>query len=67
MGECLHAIDKMGGKVVSVTTDGFITSEQDLESRLTGFLIQSYQRIRLELSGNSGSLELKSSGRGVMV
>jgi len=31
VGECLHNIQKLGGKVVSVTTDGFITDIEDLE------------------------------------
>lgn len=34
IGECLHNIQRLGGKVVSVTTDGFITDLDDLENRL---------------------------------
>lgn len=63
----MHAIEKMGGKVVSVTTDGFITTVKDLEQILTGYLLRSYQKIRDELSGDPTSLELKTSGKGVMV
>lgn len=32
VGECLNNIDALGGRVVSVTTDGFITNICDLES-----------------------------------
>lgn len=34
LGECLHNISKMGGLVVSTTTDGFITNIKDLENKL---------------------------------
>ncbi|KAI1430456.1 hypothetical protein GGR50DRAFT_702051, partial [Xylaria sp. CBS 124048] len=34
VGECLNNIQIIGGKVVSVTTDGFITDVEDLESKL---------------------------------
>lgn len=34
VGECLHNISKLGGKVVSVTTDGFITDIENLEEKL---------------------------------
>ena len=34
IGECLQNIYKIGGRVVSVTTDGFVTDIEDLESRL---------------------------------
>jgi hypothetical protein len=67
MGECLHAINALGGKVVSVTTDGFITNISDLESKISdNYLISEYKRIRSELSGDSTGLELKSCGYGVM-
>ena len=57
----------MGGKVVSVTTDGFITDIDNLESKLLdGLLLKAYQGIRLDLSGDSTGLELKSGGRGVI-
>ena len=67
MGECLHAIHGMGGKVVSITTDGFITDVTDLEPKIKeGFLLNEYREIRGELSGDKQALELKSSGYGVM-
>jgi hypothetical protein len=34
IGECLHNINVLGGRVVSVTTDGFITDIEDLEKKL---------------------------------
>ncbi|KAI5850810.1 hypothetical protein GGS23DRAFT_591595 [Durotheca rogersii] len=34
IGECLHNIEILGGRVVSVTTDGFISDVKDLESKL---------------------------------
>lgn len=34
IGEILHVIPELGGRVVSVTTDGFITDIEDLESKV---------------------------------
>lgn len=34
LGECLHNIKYLGGKIVSVTTDGFITDIENLEDRI---------------------------------
>lgn len=61
----------MGGKVVSVTTDGFITDVENLEAKMSNALKKSvlmneYQGIRAELSGERAGLELKSSGVGVI-
>jgi len=36
IGECLENISKIPGKIVSVTTDGFITNIENLESKLVG-------------------------------
>lgn len=67
MGEALHKIQLLKGKVVSVTTDGFITDIPDLESKLQdGFLISQFQGLRKILSGESAAYELKSSGLGVL-
>ena len=66
MGECLQEVQGLSGKVVSVTTDGFIANIENLESKLSGFLIKSYQQIRKELSGDETSLELKCEGVGVL-
>lgn len=52
---------------MSVTTDGFITNIVDLEEKISnGFLLQNYQSIRKDLSGDCAGLELKSSGVGVI-
>jgi hypothetical protein len=61
----------LGGQVVSATTDGFITDINDLEykilsSQLTCTLLKEYRVIRNELSGDASSLELKSSGKGII-
>lgn len=67
IGETLHKIHILKGKVVSVTTDGFITDIPDLESKLQdGFLISQFQKLRKILSGESTAYELKSSGLGVL-
>lgn len=34
IGECLHNIQSLDGKVISVTTDGFITDVEDLENKI---------------------------------
>lgn len=63
----MHSIHSLGGKVVSVTTDGFITDVVDLELKMAGsYLLSNYKVIRNDLSGNDQGLELKSEGIGVM-
>lgn len=72
IGECLHNISKLGGKVVSVTTDGFITNLIALENKLLSLpaneipLFNLYRRLRQDLSGDPESLEVKHSGRGII-
>jgi len=72
VGECLHNISKLGGKIVSVTTDGFITDVKDLESKLLNLnpesipLFTIYREIRKLLSGNSTGLEIKHFGQGII-
>ena len=72
IGECLHNIQKLGGQVVSVTTDGFITNIQDLENKILTLpredtnLLRKYRALRLELSGSSEGLEIKSEGKGIL-
>jgi hypothetical protein len=34
LGELLHETNKLGGRIISVTTDGFLTDIEDLESKL---------------------------------
>jgi hypothetical protein len=68
----LHNINKLGGKVVSVTTDGFITDLENLESKLNTLpetdrpLLLKYQSLRKELSNCPEALEIKSSSLGVI-
>jgi hypothetical protein len=56
------------GKIVSVTTDGFITDISDLEVKimknryLTESIYMEYRKAR----GNSDIIELKSSSKGMM-
>lgn len=72
IGECLHNIQTLGGRVVSVTTDGFITDIKDLETKLLKLprektvLLRRYKELRDKLSGNSEALEIKSNGKGVV-
>lgn len=69
MSNNLH---KLGGKVVSVTTDGLITDLKDLEEKLLALpmddtiLLRKYRDIRLELSDKSDALEIKSEGIGII-
>lgn len=67
IGETLQTIHDLKGKVVSVTTDGFITDIPDLESKLNeGFLINQFRKLRKMLSGDATAYELKSSGPGLL-
>ena len=70
IGECLHNISLIGGKIVSVTTDGFITDLVDLESKLnvslTNCLLTEFQKLRKELCGDETALEVKHFGKGVI-
>lgn len=72
IGECLHNIQKLGGKIVSVTTDGFITDVVNLEQKLLQlpiedcFLLKKYRTLRTDLSGVADALEIKSGGKGVI-
>ena len=68
--ECLHNIiyKNLVGKVVSVTTDGFITDIPDLESKLFNLkpseipLLSLYQNLRSDLSNKAETLGIKQSG-----
>jgi hypothetical protein len=74
IGECLHNIHKLGGKVVSVTTDGFITNIRDLETKLLDLepakipLFSLFRSLRITLTGdlNTESLELKHKTKGII-
>lgn len=57
----------MDGKVVSVTTDGFLTNIPNLEEKLSdNFLCKEYSKLRYILSGDSKILELKHQGKGII-
>lgn len=74
IGELLHNINVLGGKVVSVTTDGFITDIKDLEnvilnSKSKGIsktFLNLYRSTREYLCGNPEALEMKNSVRGLL-
>ena len=69
IGECLHKINDLNGKIVSVTTDGFITNIEDLEAKLidnSNSLMKEFKILRADLSGNDLGLELKNSGKGII-
>src|SRR5438128_172798 len=72
IGEMLHITDALGGRVVSVTTDGFITDIPDLENKILDFikkakienpnrffLIELVQIWREKLSSDPHAIELK--------
>jgi hypothetical protein len=68
MGECLQTIQSLGGVVVSVTTDGFITNQADVESKVSDkFLFSEFKKIRIELTGENSGLEQKNAGKGIIV
>jgi hypothetical protein len=74
IGECLHNIHKLGGKVVSTTTDGFITDILDLESKLSNLpqeeipLFSLFKKLRIDLTGSetTTSLEIKHKSKGII-
>lgn len=71
VGENLHSIAKIGGNVVSVTTDGYITDVPDLEDRLVGDgnrIFASFQGLRTVLTKDpkSPGLEVKHRGVGII-
>lgn len=72
IGECLENISKLKGKIVSVTTDGFITDIENLEFKITELyksrddsLLKEYKKIRYELSRDDSGLEIKKDGLGI--
>lgn len=74
IGECLHNIQLLGGKAVSVTTDGYITNIKDLENEIITnpvcfghrYLLESFRKIRTFLSGDETSLEIKNISTGII-
>lgn len=78
IGECLHNIQTLGGLVVSVTTDGFLTNITDLENKLLQLptndtpLLRKYRSLRESLTTFEGveptveALEIKTKGIGMI-
>jgi len=68
----LHSIHLLKGRVVSVTTDGFITDIEDLENKIINLkgrsktLIGEYKKMRLDLLNDDAALEVKKSGKGII-
>lgn len=69
VGECLNNVWKLGGRVVSVTTDGFLTDLEDVEHKITTSGLEGtqcivlYKRARKLLSDDDSSLEVKNIER----
>ena len=70
LGELMHNISNLGGKIVSVTTDGFITNLENLEDLIidkgNSFVFKEYKKMRESLSGNDRGLETKNEGIGII-
>lgn len=78
MGELLHTIHRLGGRAISVTTDGFLTDIEDLEDKFLEYhkknnsfdsiLLPYYKELRKWLTEgkNDRALELKHSGKGIL-
>jgi hypothetical protein len=67
IGENLHEINQLGGLVVSVTTDGFITNIDQLDEKVSEkYLFKQFKNIRMYLSGDNTGLELKNEGLGIL-
>jgi hypothetical protein len=68
----LHSIQLLKGRVVSVTTDGFITDIEDLENKIINLkgrgktLIGEYKKMRKDLLNDDAALEVKKSGKGII-
>lgn len=69
IGECLNNIHRLGGKVISATTDGFITDIEDLESKIlnldndsTKILLHLYRYVRSLLTYNESTKSFDDRG-----
>lgn len=68
ISELLHTIQLLGGEIVSVTTDGFITNIEDLEKKVLEhkFMNRSFYQEYRKIHNNKDILELKNHGWGIM-
>lgn len=70
IGECLNNVNLLGGRVLSVTTDGFLTDVKDLEEELLKLpeervtFLKSFRLLRKYLSGDPKALEIKHEENG---
>jgi hypothetical protein len=71
----LDNVKRLGGKVVSATTDGFITNISDLEERILELpegktpLLRMFKKLRSELNEDPNvdmALELKNESKGIL-
>jgi len=77
LAELLQIVDKLGGQVCSITTDGFVSDIPDLEAKVLNYmkenniknsLLHLYINSRISLSGDpkAEALEVKTSVRGLI-
>jgi hypothetical protein len=68
----LNGVEDLQGRVISVTTDGFLTDIENLEEKFLkhkgrkNSIFKEYRKLRFKLSGNNTALELKNSGTGII-
>lgn len=68
VSECMHNIQLLNGKIVSVTTDGFITDVEDLESKILALgnenqhCLNLYRKVRKLLTTFDGEEKYNESG-----
>ena len=69
IGECLHNIFLLNGKIISVTTDGFVSNVEDLEIKLKKLknidLISIFKNLRFSINKNDSALEIKNVVSGI--
>ena len=71
IAELLYVNQILGGKVTSVTTDGFVSNIKDLELKALRILpenslLRKYRDVRNKLSGEHEALEIKTTSKGIM-
>ncbi|RPA88516.1 hypothetical protein L873DRAFT_1796612 [Choiromyces venosus 120613-1] len=75
LAELLNQVHSFGGKICSVTTDGFVCDIPDLENKIIKYYKENgikesflfdYRNTRMKLSGNPDALELKTSVKGLI-